>query len=58
MELVPGKQAAGAVFESGLWLDGVVRRLVAELGFTKEDSKNAAMAALAERLHTEAARSD
>jgi len=53
MEHVPGLEAARALFRHGLWFDGVVRGLVAEVGITEEQAKDAARIALAERLAAE-----
>ncbi len=54
MERTPGIEAARLLFENGLWFDGVVRGLVAELDYNEETAQDVARAALAERLHAEA----
>ena len=51
---MPGIAAARVLFDSGLWFDGVVRGLVAELDYDEEKARDVARAALAERLHAEA----
>jgi hypothetical protein len=54
MEHASGIEAARLLFDNGLWFDGVVRGLVAELGYTEERARGVARAALAERLDAEA----
>ena len=54
MERTQGIEAARLLFENGLWFDGVVRGLVAELDYNEETAQDVARAALAERLHAEA----
>jgi hypothetical protein len=54
MEHASGIEAARLLFDNGLWFDGVVRGLVAELGYNEERAKDVARAALAERLDADA----
>ena len=53
MEHASGIEAARLLFDNGLWFDGVVRGLVAELDYNEEEAKDVARAALAERLLAE-----
>jgi hypothetical protein len=53
MEYVPGVQVARTLFRHGLWFDAVVRGLMAEIGLTEEQAKDAARVALAERIAAE-----
>ena len=57
MEHASGVEAARVLFDNGLWFDGVVRGLVADFGYDEEKARDVARAALAERLHAEAATS-
>ena len=50
MERVPGINTARVLFDRGLWFDGVVRGLVAEVGLTTEEAILAAIAATRERF--------
>jgi len=50
MHRVPGMNAARLLFDRGLWFDGVVRGLVAELGLTTEEATLAAVAVTRERF--------